>query len=321
MKFTGCDIPGLTALAPLAGWSDTVFRKICKDFGVGLVFTEMASAEGISRNQPKTNRLTWFEKSEHPIGIQLFGAKPDRMAHAIEFLSQKNPDCFDINMGCPARKVVKKGSGSALLKDLKAIKSIVRAAKNATDIPITAKIRSGWDNINAVQVAQLLEAEGISAITVHPRTQKEMFRGTADWSVIKDVKDAVKIPVIGNGDVKTAYDAKKMIELTHCDMVMIGRAAMGNPWIFSQINDYLVFNIGPKLISVDQKLEVLVDHFNKAVKYYGAEIASAVMKKQIAAYVKGMPEATEFKKICFPMKDSNEILQTILNYKNKLKQV
>jgi tRNA-dihydrouridine synthase B len=318
VKFSGYDIPGRTALAPLAGWSDTVFRKICKQFGAGLVFTEMASAEGISRNQPKTIRLAYFEKTENPVGIQLFGAKPDRMALAIEILSNKAPACFDLNMGCPARKVVKKGSGSALLKDFEKMRAMVLAAKTASSVPITAKIRSGWDNVNAVQAAQLLESEGVSAITVHPRTQSQMFRGMADWSVIKQVKDAVKIPVIGNGDVNTPGDAKKMIDSTGCDFVMIGRAAMGNPWIFSHINNYLENGTASLSISTDQRLDVLIDHFNNAVQYYGADVASSVMKKQIAAYVKGLPGSTEFKRACFPLDNSDDILKTIIDYKNKL---
>lgn len=314
MFFAGIDIQTPTVLAPLAGWTDQVFRMICKDFGAGLIFTEMTSADGIVRKQTKTLEYVQFSEQERPLGVQLFGSEPDILADAAKHLARYQPDLIDINFGCPAKKVVKRGAGSALLKNLHLTGKIAKAVVAATDIPVTAKIRSGWDKNSAVDISKTLEDAGIAGLVVHPRTQKMQFAGQADWDIIADVKHAVSIPVIGNGDIKTAFDAKKMLEQTGCDMVMVGRAVCGNPWILAQINDYVQFGVEPQDPSPLERLKVCQKHFQAAIDRYGANRATHLMRKQIAAYIKGMPKATELRRNIFRLDDANQVLDTLQNY-------
>ncbi|MDZ7346263.1 MAG: tRNA dihydrouridine synthase DusB, partial [candidate division KSB1 bacterium] len=229
------------ALAPLAGWSDSPFRQLCREFGADLVYSEMISADGVGRNQAKTLKLAEFVESERPIGLQVFGAEPETVAEAARILAQLKPDFIDLNFGCPAKKVVRRGAGSALLSDLPLLQKIAAAAVRAVDLPVTAKLRSGWDaaSINVVEAARRLADVGIVALTVHPLTQTMQFSGKADWEIIRRVVEAVSIPVIGNGDVKSPADAQRMFKTTGCRGVMIGRAASANPWIFRQISQYL----------------------------------------------------------------------------------
>ena len=230
-----------TFLAPMAGVTDSSFRYICRKMGASLVFSEMISANGLIQNNRKTKEYTVFRQSERPIGFQLFGSDADIMAKAVEIAEKFQPDFIDINFGCPAKKVISKGSGSALLKDIDNLKRITDAVVKATSIPVLAKIRKGWDaeSINGVEVAMALEQCGVVAITIHPRTKAEQFRGHSSWEDITRVKQAVSIPVIGNGDINTVHDAIKMFDDTGCDAIMIGRGALGNPWLFKQINHFL----------------------------------------------------------------------------------
>ncbi len=316
MFFAGIDIQKPAVLAPLAGWTDQVFRIICKDFGAGLIFTEMTSADGLVRNQTKTFEYVQFSEEERPIGVQLFGAEPNILAEAARRIVNYDyvPDLIDLNFGCPAKKVIKRGAGSAVLQDLKLVSKIAKAVVAAANIPVTAKIRSGWDRNNAVDTSRILEDAGISGLIVHPRTQKMQFKGKADWDIIADVKNAVSIPVIGNGDIKTAFDAKQMMEQTGCDMVMVGRAVCGNPWILTQINDYVQLGVKPQEPSSVERLQVCTKHFKASIEKCGPQRATYFMRKHIAAYIKGMPKATEFRRNIFNLDDANAVLNTLQNY-------
>jgi len=229
-----------TVLAPMAGVTDTVFRRMIRGLGgCGLIMTEFTSAECITRNSARTTRYLYFEPDEHPITGQLFGADPAVMARAAGMVESLGFDIVDINLGCPAKKVVKCG-GSGLLRDLKGLEQVLRAVRSAVAIPVTIKIRAGWDenSIVAAEVARMAEQIGIEAIAVHPRTRMQVYTGRANWNIIRDVKQAVRMPVIGNGDIQTPHDALRMVRETGCDAVMIGRAASTNPWIFRQIQQY-----------------------------------------------------------------------------------
>ncbi len=231
-------------LAPMAGVTDKPFRTICKQFGANFMYTEFVSSEGIIRNNKKTIDYMKFDDFERPFGIQIFGNKVDSMVKASQIIEEKmKPDLIDLNFGCPVKKVVSKGAGASLLKNIDLMIEMAEEIVNNTNLPITAKIRSGWDksNINALEIARRLETTGIKALTIHPRTAKMLYSGKADWNIISEIKNVIKIPVIGNGDVKNSSDAVKMFNETNCDGIMIGRGALGNPWIFKDMNENISF--------------------------------------------------------------------------------
>jgi len=319
------DVPikGQVVFAPLAGISDRVYRLICKRQGAAIVFSEMISAEGLIRNDEKTRRYINFKEEERPIGIQLFGANPESMGEAARIIESFEPDFLDINIGCPVKKVVKKGAGSALLKDPAKLVKVVRSVVDSVKIPVFAKIRSGWDerDINAVQVSRSLEDCGIAAITVHPRTQSQMFRGRADWSIIRAVKKAVSIPVIGNGDINTPRDAKQMIEETNCELVMIGRSSYGNPWIFNQTESYLTSNIESSPVSPKQRIGMCLEHLQMAVAEYGESIGVREMRKHIAWYLKGLPFCSGMRAKVVRISEFETMKQILLEYFEELKRI
>ncbi len=303
-----------SALAPLAGWSDLALRRLCKENGADIVYTEMASADGIIRYQEKTLELAVFKEFEQPVGIQVFGAEADTLAKAVEIIAGYKPAFIDINFGCPARKIVKRGAGSAIMRDLELMKSIAYAVTKVTDIPVTAKIRSGWDSNVALDASKILEDAGIAMIAVHPRTQKMMFKGKSDWDIIRQVKQAVSIPVIGNGDIKTAFDAKRMYDETGCDGIMIGRAARGNPWIFQQIKMLIHENKEPVMPSPQEKLTGCLKHMEYAKELYGADRAVLIMRKHIATYLKGLPKAADIRKRIFTQKNYKDVHETLSGF-------
>jgi tRNA-dihydrouridine synthase B len=304
-------------LAPLAGWSDAPFRQLVKEFGADMVYTEMVSADGSIREQKKTLALAEFVETERPIAIQVFGAEPDTMAGAVEIIAQMRPDYIDINFGCPARKIIKRGAGSALMRDLPLLQKIAQAAVNVTDVPISAKLRSGWDvdSINVVEASQRLQDVGVQLLAVHPRTQTQQFKGHSDWSLIEAVKNSVTLPVIGNGDVKSAHDAKKMFDDTGCDAVMLGRAVCGNPWLFYQIKKYLEDGEEPDAPTFADRFDVCIRHLELSADVFGQKRAVHMMKKQVALYLKGFPNASELRQRLFRLADYDEMVYVLQNTK------
>lgn len=283
----------------MAGATDKTYRKICAEFGAAFTVTEMVSSRALMYNYNKTNELTDIKSDIRPVAIQIFGDDPFIMAKAAERVwKELNPDFIDVNMGCPVPKVAGNNCGAALMKKPDLCGSIVAAMKKAVDIPVTVKIRKGWDanSVNAVEVAQICEAAGADAITVHGRTRAQMYEPSADWSIIKAVKEAVKVPVIGNGDISGAQSAVNMINETGCDMVMVGRAAMGNPWVFQQINGYLCeeTRIMPPP-SVPEIILVIRRHIAEMCAEKGEERAMREARKHVAWYLKGMRGAAKFR--------------------------
>ena len=309
------NLKGKVILAPMAGVTDSPFRRLCKRYGAGLVFTEMTSSQGIARGATQTLRYLPYEEEERPIGIQIYGEDTSTMESAAVEVLKWRPDVLDMNFGCPVKKVVKKGAGSALLKDINHLEEIVRAVVNAVDIPVTAKIRSGWDDqhVNAVEVALMFEDAGIAGISVHPRTREQNFKGKADWSIIKSVKEAVSITVIGNGDINTPESAKRCFEETGCDYVMIGRGAIGRPWIFEHIEHYL--KTGELLEEPDdvEKFAILNEYISLEENFRGEFGTLNHLKSSISWFISGMIDSDIV---------SEELMRvrTLVDFKIKLRE-
>lgn len=284
-------------LAPLAGVSDSPFRRLAREQGASAVYTEMVSSDGLVRGSQATMEYCAFDPSERPIGIQLFGSDPATMADAARVLSdlppEQRPDMIDINMGCPVRKVVNRCAGAALLQDVPRIAQIVEAMSAATSLPVTAKIRLGWDgnSRNVVEVCRVLEAAGAQAVAIHARTRAEKFEGHAHWDMIGEAKAAIRIPVIGNGDVRTPDDAVRMLRLTGCDGVMLGRAAFGDPWVFKRIRALLEHGTELPPPTAAERLEAGIRHLGMMVEAVGPDHAAREMRKHVAWYVKGLPNS------------------------------
>jgi nifR3 family TIM-barrel protein len=284
-------------LAPLAGVSDSPFRRLAREQGASAVYTEMVSSEGLVRGSKATLEYCAFDPSERPIGVQLFGSDPATMADAARVLSdlppEQRPDLIDINMGCPVRKVVSRCAGAALLQDVPRIAAIVERMSLATSLPVTAKVRLGWDgnSQNVVEVCRTLENAGARAVAIHARTRAEKFAGHAHWDLIGEAKRAVAIPIIGNGDVRNAADAVRMLELTGCDGVMLGRAAFGDPWVFRRMRALIERGEALPLPSAAERLEAGVRHLGMLVQAVGSELAAREMRKHVAWYIKGLPHS------------------------------
>ncbi len=323
-KIGNVEITNRVVLAPMAGVCNSAFRRIVKEMGCGLVYAEMVSDKAVFYNNKKTLEMLYMTNEERPIAQQIFGSDINSFVEAAKFIyNNMHPDIIDINMGCPVPKVaVRAQAGASLLKNPDKIYEIVSAVVKSVPIPVTVKIRSGWDNnsINAVVVAKTCEKAGASAICIHARTRSQGYSGKADWSIIKKVKESVSIPVIGNGDIVDIYSAKKMIDETGCDAIMIGRASLGNPWIFKQINEYLengnIIN-GPNSL---EKIDMCIKHLNYLKEIKIDKVAVLEIRNHIAWYLKGIKGSNEIKNKVYSTKDINEILNILKEYRNLIEE-
>lgn len=314
IKIGNVELRNNILLAPMAGITDLPFRVICEKFGAGLCCTEMISSKGLYYNDSKTKLLLNLKGEKRPLAIQLFGSDIETLKFAAEYVSEF-ADIIDINIGCPAPKIVKNGDGSKLLLNLELIENIAKEIVKASKVPVTAKIRKGWDNNNivAVEVARILEKSGISAITIHGRTREQYYSGIADWEIIRKVKEAVNIPVIGNGDIKSKEDAEKMFRQTNVDGIMIGRAAIGNPWIFEEIINYLSGKEQRK-VSNKERLDTIIEHIDLAVEEKGEVIAIKEMRKHLAYYIKNMKEASKLRERINRIETRKELIECLQEY-------
>ena len=317
-KIGNVEIPNRVVLGPMAGNTNYAYRKIAKEYGCGLVYAEMVSDKGLNYKNKKTQGMIIVGDDEHPVSMQIFGSSVEDMVEAAKFIDEySNCDIIDINMGCPVNKVAKKSkAGSALMQDPELVYDIVYNVVKSVKKPVTVKIRSGWDSahINAVEIAKLIEKAGASAIAIHGRTRAQLYSGNADWDIIRQVKEAVSIPVVGNGDIKSCFDAKRMIDETGVDAVMVARGSLGNPWIFKEIDTYLETGEVLPRPSYQEIEETILRHIKYLRELKGDHLAMLEMRGQVAYYLKGLPNSTNAKKELFQTKTIDDTLKLIDDY-------
>lgn len=320
MKIGNLNLDNNVFLAPMAGVTDLPYRIICKEMGCGLVFSEMVSAKALFHNNKNTETLLEIDGKERPVALQLFGSEPELMAAMALKIQDRPLDIIDVNMGCPVPKVVNNGEGSALMKRPKLVGEIVKAMSSALDKPLTIKIRKGFDddNINAVEIARMAEDNGAAAIGVHGRTRQQYYSGEADWDIIKAVKEAVNIPVIGNGDIFEPEDAKRMIEHTGCDAVMIGRGCQGNPWLFKRTVHYLeTGELLPKP-TVDERVQMILKHAKMLIDFKDEYIGMREMRKHVAWYMKGLHHSAELRRATNHIENYTELEKLLKDYQRSI---
>ena len=321
-KIGNIELKNRVILAPMAGICNSAFRKIIKEMGCGLIYAEMVSDKAIMYENEKTIDMLYMTEAERPISQQIFGSDKESFVIAAKRIYETmKPDIIDINMGCPVPKVaLRSQAGSALLKSPEKVREIIKAVVASVPIPVTVKIRSGWDSnsINAVEIAKIAEEAGASAIAVHPRTRSQQYSGLADWNIIKEVKKSVSIPVIGNGDIKSCYDAKRMLEETECDAVMIGRGALGNPLLIKECVDYLEFAKEPEKVTDMEKIDMIEKHLNNLLEIKPEYIAVKELRSHAAWYLKGIKNSLEIKKMIFKSTTKDEITKILNDFRKEL---
>lgn len=306
MRLGKLQLDNFLVLAPMAGISDYPFRRIAREKGCGLAFTGLMNAEGLLRKRGAYLRI---EKDDHPLSVQLFGSDPNALAEAAQWAEEIGADAIDLNMGCPASQVIGIGAGVDLMRFPEKVKQILHQVRKVLKSPLSIKIRSGWDgkHVNAVEIAKIAEGTGVDAIILHPRTKAQGFQGRAAWVLIREVKSSVSIPVVGNGDVTTTFLARKMMEETGCDGVMIGRGSLGNPWIFSQAEEM-------SSPSLEERQRVILRHFSLLESHYGAREAMKKIKRHAAWYTKGLPASASFRKKLIVLKEKEAFFEAIASY-------
>lgn len=316
MKIGNVTLDNKVFLSPMAGVTDLPFRLICKEQDCGMLYTEMINAKALCYDDQNTKKMLKIEEEEHPVAVQIFGSDPAFMGGAAEILNEYPNEILDINMGCPAPKVIKNGDGSALMKNPKLAEEVLKSVVKNSKKPVTLKIRKGWDdnNINAVEIAKIAEASGISALAIHGRTREQYYSGKADWDIIAKIKENINIPVIGNGDVFEVEDAINMINKTNCDAIMIGRGAQGNPWIFKRINHYMkTGEILPEPTG-EEKINTALKHLKLAIDEHGEYVAIREMRKHIAWYLKGLRGSARLRDEINKIESYEEVVNKLCDY-------
>ncbi|SDM39744.1 tRNA-U20-dihydrouridine synthase [Romboutsia lituseburensis DSM 797] len=316
IKIGNLELDNKVFLSPMAGVTDLPFRLICKEQNCGMLYTEMINAKALCYDDENTKKMLKIEEAEHPVAVQIFGSDPDFMGRAAEIMNEYPNEILDINMGCPAPKVIKNGDGSALMKNPKLAEEVLKAVVKNSKKPVTLKIRKGWDDnsINAVEIAKIAEASGISALAIHGRTREQYYSGKADWNIIAEIKNNIGIPVIGNGDVFSVEDARNMLDKTNCDAIMIGRGAQGNPWIFKRINHYMQTGEILPEPALEEKINTAIKHLDLAVKEHGEYIAVREMRKHIAWYLKGLRNSARIRDEINKIESHQEVVNRLNEY-------